>query len=1243
MKNQNTQLMQSGDQSNLMDMRHGPLTGSPDVKVFFPALSSAVNDGNKPQQEQYNTCSRHFPRPDKIYQWQEPNTCPTAGSGSTSPEASSSTSPQRQGTKMDVNPDVALYSSSSSSSSFASSPSTSATSPASRAQAPVALPASSSVLLGSSPFHPQHSATARRDDGPINAGVVQCPLTATTAARPATGTNTNGVAEMDLPGQDLLPPQTFWESRSPTWMSRKTAPASSFVKQAAAPNSSCSMPSSSSCASSSSSSSSSSSTSPTLEGLLTLKQTSASGQERRELVATDASIFSSSLSSNAPPCHVTQAFEITSEPGYNPSQLQETPSNYRWALNSHGNSRLHHSAWQTGTLEARGAGTICFPGSNAHVLALEKNPIDRHGPRGSRITTDATSPFDVVTLEAKNGIAVGKCASRDTPLSTASREMNRQHSQKQRHRQRQPRQNCHQHALTQDHVDYLPIRENLKGKRSGHASMTMPDGNRQVRKPFQEDPLVSASESQEIDPSSWNSVKQAQSSSPYESLPLQYPLRENDLLTGPSLSPVFRFLPNEVLDGTPTTQAQQRLKRQEDEEESEGFIHYSRTMSSKPVPSVSTQGLCRSTNSCASAFKSFANAGDEEGAEEAFCQLKNQNGRPGVYLYNALLSTYASNGNSEGAEAVLNGMKDDEAEFGFGPEKAVEPNVVTYSSLMTAYAIKGHSEGAERVLARMQVAGMQPNLVTYNSLATAYAKGGNWQGANQVLKRMQQSQQLEPTVTTYNAVLNAHANKGHWKGAEEVVQHMNESNVQPNTTTYNTLIDAYANKGNWEGAEDVLRRMNKLNEVEPNVISFSSVINAYAHRGNWHGAENVLRRMQYQGLQPNLITYNSLVTAYAKEGHWQGAEDVLRRMHANPHVEPNTTTYNLVINSYANKGHWKGAEDVLQRMLTVGHSLGSGGSGSAIAPTVMTYNSLINAHAKDGNWKGAEDVLRRLLERGVEPNVTTFNSVIKAYTKEGHIEGVENVLTRMTDDFGLKANVTTWSSIINAYATRGDFVGAEDVLRRMQEHGVEPNITTFSSVINAYANKGHWVGAESVLSRLEVKGLEPDVITHNSMLKVYVNARDVDGCGRGLDLVRRLLEGRRHKPTHVTFKTLFTLLLKHPDPRKLQTAMKLLDDHVPARSRTSLVYAPLIELCGATGRADAAVRYFEEARRGGHLDKYVVRAARAAGMIVGGSCGIGDNGVRGRGRTWARQSHSQHYAASTFASVASLSSSLETL
>lgn len=163
----------------------------------------------------------------------------------------------------------------------------------------------------------------------------------------------------------------------------------------------------------------------------------------------------------------------------------------------------------------------------------------------------------------------------------------------------------------------------------------------------------------------------------------------------------------------------------------------------------------------------------------------------------------------------------------------------------------------------------------------------------------------------------------------------------------------------------------------------------------------------------------------------------------------------------------------------------------------------------------------------------------------------------------------------------------------MIEHRVEPNVTTYSSVINAYANKGHWAGAEDVLRRMDAKGLEPDVITFNSLLKVlltllllltplgsvclreacrgqvYANARDVDGCGRGLDLVRQMIE-RRNKPTHVTFKTLFSLLLKHPDPYKLQAALMLLNDHLPVRSRNSPIYAPLIELCGVTGSMDAA-------------------------------------------------------------------------
>lgn len=161
---------------------------------------------------------------------------------------------------------------------------------------------------------------------------------------------------------------------------------------------------------------------------------------------------------------------------------------------------------------------------------------------------------------------------------------------------------------------------------------------------------------------------------------------------------------------------------------------------------------------------------------------------------------------------------------------------------------------------------------------------------------------------------------------------------------------------------------------------------------------------------------------------------------------------------------------------------------------------------------------------------------------------------------------------------------------------------------NAYANKGHWMGAEDILRRMELRGLEPDVITFNSLLKVYSNARDVDGCGRGLTLVQTMV-AKRLKPTHVTFKTLFGLLLKHPDRVKLNTALLLMHDHLPVRSRNSPIYAPLIELCGATGSIDAAMHYLDEARRGGHLDKYVIRAARQVGLLVGHGNGGGGGGL----------------------------------
>ena len=602
-----------------------------------------------------------------------------------------------------------------------------------------------------------------------------------------------------------------------------------------------------------------------------------------------------------------------------------------------------------------------------------------------------------------------------------------------------------------------------------------------------------------------------------------------------------------------------------------------------------------------SIIKSYANIGDEKGAEEALSNLLKCNVRPDVVLYNSLLSAYATNGNYQGAENLLVRMR---------KEANISPNVVTYSSLINAYANKGQAVEAENVINRMNSDGIDPNVITYNSLISAYAKDGNYQGAASVLQRMLESTHVQPNVTTYNSVINAYANKGNYQGAEEMVKKMHKNRIDPNMTTFNSLIDAYANRGNWEGAEDVLNRMINFKGLEPNVITYSSVINAYANKGHWAGAESVLQRMRQRSISPNIITFNSLITAYAKEGSWQGAEDVLTRIKADQNIEPNVTTYNLVINAYANKGHWKGAEGVLQRMIK-----------SRTDPNVMTYNSLINAHAKDGNWRGAEDVMTQLLTRGIEPNVTTFNSLIKAYTKEGNSNGAENVLNRMKEyekGFSVKSkssndkqssyfrahlplqpNVTTWSSVINAYAAKGDWKGAEDVLERMQRETppVYPNVTTYSSVINAYANVGHWQGAEDIFRRLVEKGLEADVITYNSLLKVYSNANDVNGCSRGIELVSKMIH-KRQRPTHVTFKTLFSLLCKYPNLEQLRTARNLMDEHLPIKSRNAAIYSPLIELCGSLGDLQSAKGYFEEAKRTNQVDKFVLRVVKSFGLLV---------------------------------------------
>ncbi|CDS02832.1 hypothetical protein LRAMOSA00235 [Lichtheimia ramosa] len=274
-------------------------------------------------------------------------------------------------------------------------------------------------------------------------------------------------------------------------------------------------------------------------------------------------------------------------------------------------------------------------------------------------------------------------------------------------------------------------------------------------------------------------------------------------------------------------------------------------------------------------LEAYARAGDIEGAQKMFKQLK-QKRRPNIRTFNALL--YGYTGMNE-MELVLDTYKQMMKTY-------VKMNEYTYCLLIRYFAQRKEMNAVESLLDTMRNNQVTPDVSCWTSVMQGYFHSDRYNDGIHVLERMIEDN-VKPNLHTLSVLVAGSSEAGNLKLAEKVLD-QGLSRIQPKIKdNSHALADVNKRALSTElyssdlplTIDDLLNRKAQHSIQIPPPHLFTPLIDAYANSDNFIKAKALVRDMLQLGVSFNETAYVSIMTLYQKQGAYDVVEKLWQHLH----------------------------------------------------------------------------------------------------------------------------------------------------------------------------------------------------------------------------------------------------------------------------------------------------------------------------------------------------------------------------
>ncbi|KND03830.1 pentatricopeptide repeat domain-containing protein [Spizellomyces punctatus DAOM BR117] len=455
------------------------------------------------------------------------------------------------------------------------------------------------------------------------------------------------------------------------------------------------------------------------------------------------------------------------------------------------------------------------------------------------------------------------------------------------------------------------------------------------------------------------------------------------------------------------------------------------------VETMRSKGLSMDLKMYTTLMALHGRVGDLRGAWGWYHRMLANKIKPDGVVVNVLVDMYASAGDMEGLEWVVNMLHPD-------------MDIKILTGVIKGCVRAGDPRAALSVFQKVVEWGVVPDAVMKSVVVEALMADGDFEGAKEVLRG-------ETHVHVFGKVLSGLIKMGRLEEADEVLTVMRERGIK-SIVLSSLLMDTYAKRGDTGRVEQILKDMHVEGSV-PDVHVYTVLVWMYVHViKDMNAARMVIQEMVNKNVRPNTVTMNVYVTGMVRYESVEAALEVLRRWEG-----ADIAAYTVVLNALVKMGP-DGLERAvaLFRTLTassclpqpdriaytvlmggycqtfetvpIAHTLFEEMVQRGIEPDAVAYNTLLSGHARFGLVESGIRVYISMLEQGIPPTVETLTMLIQMYIQ--HRSHAHPALLHLYDMFKstrIRPDHLLFTSLARAFSIRRDTLSLQRILKEMQE------------------------------------------------------------------------------------------------------------------------------------------------------------------------------------------------------------------
>lgn len=320
----------------------------------------------------------------------------------------------------------------------------------------------------------------------------------------------------------------------------------------------------------------------------------------------------------------------------------------------------------------------------------------------------------------------------------------------------------------------------------------------------------------------------------------------------------------------------------------------------------------------------YSKCGDIDKARWLFGQI----GQPDLISYNAIISGYTCNGETESSvmlfgELLASGQKVNSSTLVglipvFSPFRhlqlthcihgfCVKSGVVSHASVSTAlttvYSRVNEIELARRLFDETP----EKSLASWNAMISGYTKNGLTEMAISLFRDMML--EFHPNPVTVTSILSACAQLGALSLGKWVHGLIKSANLESNIYVSTALIDMYAKCGSIVEAQRLFDLVK-----DKNVVTWNAMIFGYGLHGHGNEALKLFNEMLHSGVSPTGVTFLSILYACSHAGLVRKGNDIFHSMVHDYGVRPLPEHYACMVDILGRAGQLNEALKFIEKM-----------------------------------------------------------------------------------------------------------------------------------------------------------------------------------------------------------------------------------------------------------------------------------------------------------------------------------------